>query len=179
MSTRVVLVAVLLAASCSSLHAHEVASKPELAKIETIAVLPFDNLTGLREAGPAVTRAVSTALTSQKLSVVTSDKLEVAHSRVDPPPSSSVDRLVALRVGQLTNADAVMYGTVTETASPGQDAVNLAALGVSVRVVEVASGRILLSATYSATRQGSLQSEDDLAPLAADAASAIAQRVRP
>lgn len=172
-------VVIVALAGCSSLHAHEIASKTELAKVEKIAVLPFENVTSVRDAGPAVTRELAKALAAKKLELIDDKKLEVAHSRVDPPPRSAVDRLVAIRVGQLVGADAVVYGTVTETATPGTDAVNLPALGVSVRVVEVDTGRIIFSGTYSATGQGSLQTADDVGPLAANAAGAVAQKVAP
>ena len=173
------LAATVVLAGCSSLHARETASQADIAKVQSVAVLPFENLTSLDAAGPTVTREVSKALTAKKVSLVADQKLEVAHSRVDPPPSSAVDRLVAIRVGQLVGADAVVYGTVTETATPGTDAVNLAALGVSVRMVDVESGRVIFSGTYSATAQGGLRSAEELAPIAASAATAMATRMAP
>ena len=174
---RIACVLIGLLPACSSLHKAEVVAGPELSRAATLAVLPLENITSTPGAGPAVSAQLAKTLNATRLSVVAFDKTNSAYQQIDPAPSAAVDRIIAMRVGQLVNADAVLYGTLTEVASAPMAPLNGSAVGLSLRIVEVASGRIIFSGAYTVRAGGRADTAEAVARISRSVADAVAARI--
>lgn len=171
-----VVVAALMG-GCSGMHSREIVQGAQMAKVATVAVLPFENVTTTADAGKAASQVVAEQLSATRLELVDADETLAALEKLDPPPSAAADRLIAIKVGQALKADAVVFGTVTEAASPGREPVNQAALGLSLRMVQVEDGDLVFSGTYSVSAGGHVTDSESVKPLALPAAHAMAEKV--
>ena len=71
---------------------------------------------------------------------------------MDLVPGATVDRLTAMRLGEILGVDTVLYGSVSEArdASPGTGTTK-ATVGLSLRLVDVKTGAHLLAGSYTAS----------------------------
>ena len=149
----VVVLAALAAGGCGSVHKTEWRSPGEgLGKVKKTAVLPLENLTSMQDAGRVVADVLSTELAARDLDVVDRGKSEASLAQVDLVPGGTIDRLAAIRLGEILGVDAVVFGSVAEAreADPGFGP-NKAAVGLSLRMVDVKTGAYLLAGSYTAT----------------------------
>lgn len=140
-------------ASCASVHSSEWrAGGGGLAAVKSTAVLPLENLTSMPDAGRIVADVLSTELAARKLDVVDRGKSEGSLSQVDLVPGATIDRLAAMRLGEILGVDTVLYGSVSEArqANPGNGP-RKAVVGLSIRLVDVKSGAHLLAGSYTAS----------------------------
>lgn len=143
----------LAAAGCGSVHKTEWrGNEAALGAMKSAAVLPLENLTSMQDAGRVVADVLSTELAARKLDVVDRGKSESSLASVDLLPGATVDRLAAMRLGEILGVDTVVFGTVAEAseAAPGVGA-RKAVVGLSVRVVDVKTGAYLLAGSYTAS----------------------------
>jgi len=164
-------------AACSSLQKVEVVRTPALAKAATLAVLPLENITDRAGAGTAVSAQLAKTLQATRLKVIADDKTQKAYDQIDPGPKTAPDRILAMRVGQLVKADAVLYGSLTEVTSAPEAPLNGSAIGLSLRIVEVASGRVIFSGSYTVRAGGRVTSAEAVASISQSVADAMASRV--
>lgn len=140
-------------AGCGSVHSSEWRG-PDAARnaVRAAAVLPLENLTTLPDAGRVVADVLSTELSARRIDVVDRGKSESSLASVDLLPGATVDRLAAQRLGELLGVDAVLFGSVAEAApaSPGTGP-RKAAVGLTVRLVDVKTGAYLLAGSYTAS----------------------------
>jgi len=145
--------AVAALAGCASVHSSEYRASGEgLASVKSTAVLPLENLTAMPDAGRVCADVLSTELAARNLSVVDRGKSESSLSSVDLVPGATVDRLTAMRLGEILGVDTVLYGSVSEArdASPGTGTTK-ATVGLSLRLVDVKTGAHLLAGSYTAS----------------------------
>lgn len=159
------------AAGCGSFHRSEYLA-PEASRkaIRTAAVLPLENLTSRPDAGRIVAEHLATELGNGGVKVVDS---AAALKKLDLVSGGTVDRLVAMRIGEMLDVDAVVFGSVAEALDgEAPNGPKKPTVGVTLRVVDVKSGDWLLAGSYSAYAG----SENGAA---AKAATQVAKAVRP
>ena len=165
------LIALLVATTgCGSFHRSEFLG-PEAARkaVRSAAVLPLENLTARPDVGRIVAEHLATELGNGGIKIVNPD---AALKKLDLVSGGSVDRLVAMRIGEMLGVDAVVFGSVAE-ALDGEASIGPrhATVGMTLRVLDVKSGNWLLAGSYSATAG----SENGAA---AKAATQVAKAVR-
>ncbi|HVO30569.1 MAG TPA: CsgG/HfaB family protein [bacterium] len=170
----VVLAAAAVLSGCGHLLSREYLA-PDASRhaVKSAAVLPLENLTGVQDAGKIVADTLSTELSTRKVDVVDRGRAEAQLARMDVVTGGSVDRLTAQRVGEILGVDAVVYGSVAEagdgSADPGP---KHADVGLTVRVLEVKTGKFLLAGSYTAEA-----GKDSITGAARVAADRIAEAV--
>ncbi len=109
-------VAVMLLAGCASSKSTKFLAPQEFRTgISKIAVLPFNNLSGASQAEQVVGKIFAQELFKQYgVEVLEGDllKRKLSEKRFDPDPFSS--RLMASKVAEVLDLDAVVYGDIVE-----------------------------------------------------------------
>jgi TolB-like protein len=123
--------------------------KPGVGRVARVAVLPLENQTSSLRAGQAVTDLlVSQILATGAIAVM--DPSEVAdvlrRENIDPADAGRLPS--AQRLGRLLQVSHVLQGSVTEYRyKPGLS--ETPAVGVTVRLVDVASGEVVWTASHA------------------------------
>jgi TolB-like protein len=139
--------------------------KPGAGHVTRVAVLPLENQTSSLRAGQAVTDlVVSQMLATGAIAVM--DPSEVAdllrRENLDPADAGRLPS--AQRIGRLLQVSHVLQGAVTEYRyKPGLS--ETPAVGVTVRLVDVASGEVVWTASHARLGSSWLR-EDGLARVA-------------
>ena len=122
------------------------------ARVRTAAVLPLENLTAMPSAGKLAADALATELASHRWKVVDRDRAEQVLGQLDVVPGGTIDRIAAMRAGELLGVDAVVFGSVAE-AVEGDDTIGprQSEIGLSLKVLDVRSGQWLLAGSYVAS----------------------------
>lgn len=128
----------------------------DLSGIRTVAVAPFTNLAQTENAGQIVTDLLGRTLAARgKYQVIDHESV----LKVIPRDTSAIDRIQAQKIGQALNANAVLYGTVSEywyqedrKYSPYPE--REPAVGLNARLVDVKSGAVIGAASVSLTGGG-------------------------
>lgn len=165
----------LLTAACSTGTVDQWA-RPLATPIERLAVLPFDNLTPAVRAGSIVADVLASELLATG-SLPVADPGEVADLlRRESLDAIDVTRWPApVRLGRLLQVSHVLQGSVTEYRyKPGLSETPV--VGVTARIIEVASGDVVWTATHARTGATWLR-EDGLARVVQDIARDIAAHV--
>lgn len=158
-STRctVALLGLLVAAGCAGGPKPTRFTNPrfDFGFVERVAVLPFENLSNDRQAGPRATRLMLTELLATgALDVVEPGEVRAAlddlGSRGLQPSTEEVQEL-----GERLGVQALVLGTVTESEVVRSGSVGIPVVGLEVRMVETETGAIVWAATYT-ERGGSL-----------------------
>jgi TolB-like protein len=121
--------------------------------IQTVAVLPFDNLTASNNAGDTVRDVFMTMLqASVDIYVIAPGEVRRGISRVQPenPEAPTEDEFV--RLAENIGADVLITGTVLEYGEVRSGSAASNVCSVSVQMIEGQTGRVVWSAT--ATRGG-------------------------
>jgi len=123
--------------------------------VQRVAVLPFENLAGDREAGIRVTRVMTTELlASGTVEVVEPGEVQaalikVAGTRPGRAPSLSTEQIVAL--GAELSAQAVIVGTVTQLEVLRVGSVSTPVVSIDAHMVEAETGESVWAATHTET----------------------------
>ena len=123
--------------------------------VQRVAVLPFENLSGDREAGIRVTRLMITELlASGTVEVVEPGEVQAALIEVagTPPgraPSLSTEQVVAL--GAELSAQTVIVGTVTQLEVLRVGSVATPVVSIDAHMVEAETGESVWAATHTET----------------------------
>ncbi len=142
-----------------------------------VAVLPLVNLTAYPRAGRIVGDLLTTelyAMTDFQIMERTEllDRLRSDTEELD----QVVDRTVARRIGRELDADAVIFGSVTEYRyKRGLD--ESPVVGINIRMLDVASGRILWAGSRSETGGCFWICEDSLSRLAQNVSHELVRRM--
>ena len=166
--------AALLLAGCGAAAREWV--KPGAAPIIRLALLPFDNQTpSLRAGGVASDLVASELLATGLVSLLDPSEVADLLRREGLEPSEPGRLPSAQRIGRLLQVTHVMQGSVTEYRyKPGVSETPV--VGVSARVVEVASGEVVWTASHARSGSSWL-GEDGLARVAQSIASDMAQHL--
>ncbi|HKW95960.1 MAG TPA: CsgG/HfaB family protein [Methylomirabilota bacterium] len=139
--------------------------KPGAARIDRVAVLPFENqTTSLRAGQAAADLLVSQLLAAGTIAVMDPSEVADLLRRENLDPTDAARLPSAQRVGRLLRVSHVLQGSVTEYRyKPGLS--ETPAVGLTARLVDVASGEVVWTASHA--RLGSSWfREDGLARLA-------------
>lgn len=164
-------IGVLIPLGCASTVQEWV--KPGAGRVSRLAVLPFENQTTSLRAGQAVADLlVSEILATGTMPVM--DPSEVAdvlrRDNLDPTDASRLPS--AQRIGRLLQVSHVLQGSVIEYRyKPGLS--ETPAVGVAARLVDVASGEVVWTASYSRVGSSWLR-EEGLARVAQQVANGMA-----
>lgn len=151
------IVLAVLSAGCSYSFRQTLPTPPaEASGIRTIAVVPFTNLTQTENAGQVITDLLSrTLMTGGTYRVINHESV----LKVTPKDLSMLDRVQAQKIGQALQANAVLFGTVSEywyqeekRYSPYPE--REPAVGINARLVDVQSGAVIGATSVSLTGGG-------------------------
>jgi len=149
-------VLIVLFAGCGhTLRRDYIAPRDNFDPPETVAVLPFENLTQFPDAGEIVAELFTTELyRTGSFRVMDRNQVKrlMREKRITPP--QVVDRLAAQKIGQELEVDAVLIGSVSEywyrlerkSRRPGGEE---PAVGLNARLVDVASGEVVWASSHS------------------------------
>lgn len=121
--------------------------------VERVAVLPFENHTNDRQAGPRATRlTITELLASGALDVVEPGEVQAALNKVTGTAlgrtvSPSTEQVVAL--GQALGVQALVMGTVTQSENLRSGSVPVPVVTLDLRMVEIETGATVWAATHS------------------------------
>ena len=118
--------------------------------VERVAVLPFENFTGDREAGYRATRfLVTELLATGAVDVVETGEVqaEVARQLGTRNVVPNTDAVVAL--GQELDVQALILGAVTQSETLRSGRVGIPVVTLDVRMVEVETGATVWAATHT------------------------------
>lgn len=121
--------------------------------VERVAVLPFENLTNDRQAGPRATRlTITELLASGAVDVVEPGEVRAALARIQGSQASrglqpSTDEVIAL--GKTLGVQAVIAGSVTQSEAVRSGAVSIPVVTLDVHMVEVETGATVWAATHT------------------------------
>lgn len=152
---RATFLALLVAAGCAGRSSHAVYKNPEMdfGSIQTIAVLPFTNLTREQLATERVRDVFMTMLQATGgIYVVPPGEVARGISRlnIERPNAPTAEEVV--KFAKIVNADAVIAGTVSEygEARSGTTVANV--ISVSLQLMEAQTGKVVWTA--SSTKGG-------------------------
>jgi TolB-like protein len=139
--------------------------KPGAGHVIRVAVLPLENQTSSLRAGQAVTDlVVSEMLATGAIAVVDPSEVVDLLRRENLDPADAGRLPSAQRIGRLLQVSHVLQGAVTEYRyKPGLS--ETPAVGVTVRLVDVASGEVVWTASHARLGSSWLR-EDGLARVA-------------
>lgn len=157
-SVTILALGLLLATACGSTLETTRFTNPDFdfSFVERVAVLPFDNLSGDRQAGHRAARITVTALLATgAVDVVEIGEVEAALVRLGVQPQRAVvlssDQVVAL--GREVGAQAVLAGTVTESSNHRSGAVSMPVVTIDLHLIETETGVTVWAVTR--TEKGS------------------------
>lgn len=121
---------------------------PEHSPVQTVAVLPFRAATEL--IGSSVSDMfVTEILKTRRYELIERSQLAGVLGEAEVALSGLTTGQAA-QLGQMVGADAVIIGTVSEYENVAQRGYTLPVVGVSVRMIDSTSGRILWSVDHAA-----------------------------
>lgn len=150
----VVVAAVSLTSCGSSMQATEFANPGfDFSFVERVAVLPFENLSGDRQAGLRATRlAITELLASGALDVVEPGEVQAAMAKMagfsaGRAPIPSTEQTLSL--GEALDVQALILGTVTQSELLRSGRVSYPVVTLDMRMVETETGATVWAATHS------------------------------
>jgi hypothetical protein len=146
----------LLAVACSQHRGAETTffdANMDFGLIQSVVVLPFDNLTSSANAGETARDVFMTMLQAKvALYVIPPGEIQRAISRTQPENPSVPTEEEVVKLAQNLEADVVITGTVLEYGQLRSGSASSNVCSLSVRMMEGQTGRVVWSA--SATRGG-------------------------
>jgi len=143
-------VGLILAVSACSQKQFLVRPAPEVTRFNRIAVFPFENLSGVPDAGGRVTATlVSELYNSNLVNVVEQGEVQqfIIRSRIRVAGQLDLDTI--REASRQLNADAIMFGSVNEYDEVTTDLGPLPAVAITVRLVDAHTGEIVWAMTHS------------------------------
>lgn len=141
----------LTAAGCSSTLPTTQFTNPKFnfGFVERVAVIPFENLSNDRQAGPRATRlAVTELLASGAVDVVEPGEVQAAldkmGARITTP---STEQVVTL--GKTLEVQAVILGTVSESETVRSGSVEIPVVSLDMHMLETETGAAVWAATHT------------------------------
>ena len=123
---------------------------PEVTRFNRIAVFPFENLSGVPEAGSRVTSIlVSELYNSNLVNIVEPGEVQqfILRSRIRVAGQLDLDTI--REASRQLNADAILFGSVNEYSEIITDLGVLPAVSITVRLVDANSGEIVWAIAHS------------------------------
>jgi TolB-like protein len=123
--------------------------------LERVAIIPFDNLSSDRGAGPRATRIfLSQLLASKAFDVVEPGEVTLALGKYATVRTSELTNEQILELGKRLRVQGIFLGTVTESAVTRSGSATVNTVSMVVRLVETETGETVWSATGSAGGRG-------------------------
>ena len=151
-----ILITILFLSGCGhTLERNYLAADAAINSINSVAVVPFENLTKFPEAGDIVAALFTTELyrgTHFKIMDRNQVKRIMREKKIASPPV--IDRRFAQEIGKILNVDGVFIGSVSEYwyrlekrryGEQGEEP----AVGINARLVDVASGEVVWASSHS------------------------------
>lgn len=113
----------------------------------TFAVLPLENLSSQPHAGRFLAHALTAELIAVRVIVADPSVTEGALDRMGEVPEGTIGRDVAQNVGRDLGVQAVIFGSIAEVEESETGAA--ATVGLTIRVVDIATGQVLYGASSS------------------------------
>lgn len=170
MKTLVVVISavVILSAGCGHTMQRDYrASREAVVSLETVAVLPFENLTRFPDAGEIVAELFTTELyRTDNFQVMDRNQVKRLMREKMIIPPVVVDRLAAKKIGEALEVDAVLIGSVSEywyrlarrsRRPDGEEP----AVGINARLVDVKSGEVIWASSHSRSSYDAFTSDRD------------------
>jgi hypothetical protein len=152
---RAVLLVLLVSAGCAGRSSHVVYKNPEMdfGSVQTVAVLPFTNLTREQMATERVRDVFMTMLQATG-GVYVGPPGEVARgiSRLNIERASTLTAEEVVKFAKIVNADAVIAGTVSEYGEVRTGSTSANVVSVSLQMMEAQTGKVVWTA--SSTKGG-------------------------
>ena len=141
-------VLLLLAAACASPEpAAFVHPRADLSGIKRVAVLPFESLTGEREAGRKVQDLFTIELLALELfEVAEPGEVVRAFAKVSLDPNAALDPSDIKKLSEVLKVQAFFLGAVSEYRERPIGSLTSPEVAVAIRLVEVESGQVLWTA---------------------------------
>ncbi len=122
-------------------------SPPKSAKIEKVAVLPFNNQTEITDLGHVVRTELAANLSTKGYSVIRADEvdhfLEMAEIN-----GENIDTISSPQLGKIVKADAIFSGTITHASKFFAGIYSVVAVGASVKMIDTANGNTIWAAEH-------------------------------
>lgn len=123
--------------------------------LERVAIIPFDNLSSDRGAGPRATRIfLSQVLAAKAFEVVEPGEVTLALGKYATVRTSELTNDQILELGKRLRVQGIFLGTVTESASMRSGGATVNTVSMVVRLVETETGETVWSATAGAGGRG-------------------------
>jgi len=120
----------------------------DFSRIERVAVIPFENLSTDQGAGARVTRLfLSELLAAEAFDVVEPGDVSGALAKYNTARTADLAREQIAAVGKELGVQALIFGTVSESAGVRSAARSTSSVTLVVRMVEAEEGQTLWSAT--------------------------------
>ena len=138
-----------------------------IASLETVAVLPFENLTRFPDAGEIVAELFTTELyRTDNFQVMDRNQVKRLMREKMIVPPVVVDRLAAQKIGEALEVDGVLIGSVSEywyrlakrsRRPDGEEP----AVGINARLVDVKSGEVVWASSHSRSSYDAFAADRD------------------
>ncbi|RJP77757.1 MAG: hypothetical protein C4524_07655 [Candidatus Zixiibacteriota bacterium] len=127
--------------------------------VERVAVIPFDNLSPSQTAGRQATLMfITELLATETFNVIEPGETARILAEVNPRSPGSLDRDQIRTLGQKLNAQALVFGTVSESSNLRNGGSTVPTVTMDLRMVETESGETIWAATHTEGRPGVLTS---------------------
>jgi hypothetical protein len=151
--SRMILVAILLSASCASTPDKFHDQTMDFAAVRSVAVMPFTNLTSDKLAGERVRDVFITALLStESMYVLPTGEVARGASRAGIADPTSPTPEEAKKMGDLLKVNAVITGVVREYGEARSGTASSNIVSLSMAMMEVDTGKVVWTA--SSTKGG-------------------------
>ena len=125
----------------------------DFAFVETVAVLPLQNLSNERQAGVRVTRLLITELLATgAVDVVEPGEVQSALDRVSRSPATPTTEEI-IELGQMLGVQGIILGSVTQSESIRSGTVSIPVVTLDVHMLETETGASVWAVTH--TEKGS------------------------
>ncbi len=153
---RTLLLLALLAAlpGCASTRPRASAARLSLSPSSTVAVLPFEDLSGRESAGEEFTRVFTAELVrTGALSVVEPGLVDEALERLSIRATRAMTEAEMRRLGDSLHVSHLLFGNILESGMLRTEDGEMPSVAAAVRLVDIASGRVVWACHHSRTGQ--------------------------
>jgi TolB-like protein len=160
----VLLLVLLFISSCGGSHAF-LDHSFNFGYVEKVAVIPFENLSASQMAGKHATTAFLTELlASETFIVIEPGETAKALSEMNALRNPSLDLQQIKDLGKRLGAQALIFGSVSESGSTRSGGISINTVTLDLRMVETETGATVWSATRTDGRPGLMASLFGLSP---------------
>lgn len=120
---------------------------PKTHKAETVAVLPFNNLTEIEDAAHILRLAFSSNLSTKGYDIIRPEKIDFLLEMAEIN-SSNLELIGSYQLGKILKADALIYGTITRCSKLFAGIYSNVAIGAEMRMIDAATSKTIWEAQH-------------------------------